>query len=45
VGGLIMSQILTLYTTPVVYILFDWLRLWLRGEQREVLRHGTAEAS
>ena len=45
VGGLIMSQILTLYTTPVVYILFDWARLWLRGEQREPLRHRTAEAS
>jgi multidrug efflux pump len=45
VGGLIMSQILTLYTTPVVYILFDWARLWLRGEQREVLHPGTAEAS
>jgi multidrug efflux pump len=45
VGGLIVSQVLTLYTTPVVYILFDWARLWFRGERREVLRHGTAEAS
>jgi multidrug efflux pump len=44
VGGLIVSQILTLYTTPVVYILFDWARLWLRGERREALRPGTAEA-
>jgi multidrug efflux pump len=45
VGGLIMSQILTLYTTPVVYILFDWARLALSGKQPEGLRHGTAEAS
>jgi multidrug efflux pump len=46
VGGLIVSQVLTLYTTPVVYILFDWARLWMQGKRRhEVLRPGTAEAS
>ncbi len=28
VGGLIFSQALTLYTTPVVYLYFDRLRLW-----------------
>jgi len=45
VGGLIVSQILTLYTTPVVYILFDWARLWFRGNNSAALQHGTAEAS
>src|SRR6202034_320623 len=31
VGGLIFSQMLTLYTTPVIYLYMDRLRLWLRG--------------
>jgi multidrug efflux pump len=30
VGGLILSQMLTLYTTPVVYLYLDRLSLWLR---------------
>jgi multidrug efflux pump len=37
VGGLIMSQALTLYTTPVVYLYWDRLRLWrekMRGNKR-----------
>ncbi|MGD0860417.1 MAG: efflux RND transporter permease subunit [Terracidiphilus sp.] len=45
VGGLIVSQMLTLYTTPVVYILFDWARLWFRGKRPATLQPGTAEAS
>jgi len=28
VGGLLLGQILTLYTTPVVYLYLDRLRLW-----------------
>ena len=28
VGGLIFSQMLTLYTTPVIYLYLDRLRLW-----------------
>ncbi len=30
IGGLVVSQILTLYTTPVIYLYLDRLRLWLR---------------
>jgi multidrug efflux pump len=28
VGGLLVSQVLTLYTTPVIYLYLDRLRLW-----------------
>ena len=37
VGGLILSQLLTLFTTPVVYLYMDRLQLWLRG--RRAARH------
>ena len=33
VGVLILSQMLTLFTTPVVYLYLDRLQSWLRGER------------
>jgi len=33
VGGLVLSQMLTLFTTPVVYLYLDRLQSWLRGER------------
>jgi multidrug efflux pump len=34
IGGLIVSQMLTLYTTPVVYLYFDRLQHWWSGLRR-----------
>jgi multidrug efflux pump len=31
VGGLLVSQVLTLYTTPVIYLYLDRFRLWAQG--------------
>jgi hydrophobe/amphiphile efflux-1 (HAE1) family protein len=43
VGGLILSQLLTLYTTPVVYLYLERLRRWL-GRRRSVVRAESIEA-
>ena len=40
VGGLIVSQALTLFTTPVIYLYLDRFRLWLRGRRESAARTG-----
>jgi multidrug efflux pump len=40
IGGLVVSQMLTLFTTPIVYIYMDRLQSWLQG----VRKHGHAPA-
>jgi multidrug efflux pump len=36
VGGLLVSQVLTLYTTPVVYLYLDRFRLWAKSKIERV---------
>jgi multidrug efflux pump len=45
VGGLLMSQLLTLYTTPVVYLTMDRLRLHFAGRSRDPLVQKPVEAT
>jgi multidrug efflux pump len=44
VGGLIVSQLLTLYTTPVVYLYLDRFRLWCRRVWAGRVRGAALEA-
>jgi multidrug efflux pump len=49
VGGLILSQMLTLYSTPVIYLYMDRLRSWSRrarhGDATPTAPHATRPAS
>ncbi len=45
VGGLLLSQLLTLYTTPVVYLTMDRLRLRALGKSRDTFRPETTGAA
>jgi HAE1 family hydrophobic/amphiphilic exporter-1 len=35
VGGLILSQALTLFTTPVIYLYLDELSMWFKGRRNK----------
>ena len=45
VGGLIVSQMLTLYTTPVVYLYLDRCRLWFERRRQNLRDRWRAEAA
>ena len=43
IGGLIVSQVLTLYTTPVIYLFMDNLRLWVGRRHKHTAALASSE--
>ena len=44
VGGLIVSQALTLFTTPVIYLYLDQVQHWLSGGKKRAPAEASAPA-
>jgi multidrug efflux pump len=44
VGGLLVSQALTLFTTPVIYLYLDRFRLWILERRGQGQHHSTSPA-
>jgi HAE1 family hydrophobic/amphiphilic exporter-1 len=45
VGGLVASQALTLFVTPVIYLYMEWLSNWLLGVIERRRKHGGDSAA
>jgi multidrug efflux pump len=45
VGGLLVSQVLTLYTTPVIYLYLDRLSVWMERRRWGFRRRGAAPSA